>query len=214
MSSCSPTGWSSDSGCRAHPQDARGLVHRDAGRIGRVFHAGLRAVLLEQLAVHAPHAAHRLDHVDRHADRAALVGDRSGDGLANPPRRIGRELVAAGALELVDRSHQARVALLDQVQEAQAAVAIALGDRNDEPEVAGRQPALGRLIVVREKPGPGHSSPQRGRALQRDPHQVTEFLVEFLATRGRVRAPVQLLDLGLQIVHLPGDLPDLLKDRL
>ena len=40
-------------------------------------------------------------------------------------------------LELIDRSHQARVPFLDQVQEAEATVAVFLGDRNDQSQVAG-----------------------------------------------------------------------------
>ena len=45
-------------------------------------------------------------------------------GLADPPRRVGRELVAAAVFELVHRLHQADVAFLDQVEELQAAVGV------------------------------------------------------------------------------------------
>ena len=62
--------------------------------------------------------AHRLDHVHRDADRAGMIGDGAGDRLANPPRRVGAELVAAAIFVLVDRPHQAGVAFLDDVQEA------------------------------------------------------------------------------------------------
>jgi hypothetical protein len=37
------------------------------------------------------------------ADGAGLVGDRAGDRLPDPARRIGGELVAAAVLEFVDR---------------------------------------------------------------------------------------------------------------
>ena len=57
------------------------------------------------------------------------------DRLANPPRRIGRELVAAAVFELIDRLHQADVAFLDQIEELQAAVGVFLGDRDDEAQV-------------------------------------------------------------------------------
>ena len=79
---------------------------------------GSRPQLLQQLARNVPHPRHRFHHVDRDADRAALVGDRAGDGLANPPGGVGAELEAAAVLELIDRPHQPRVALLDQVEEA------------------------------------------------------------------------------------------------
>ena len=65
------------------------------------------------------------------------------DRLANPPRRVGRELEAAAELEAVHRLHQADVAFLDQVEEGEAAIEIALGDRHDQPEVGFHQLALG-----------------------------------------------------------------------
>jgi hypothetical protein len=71
-----------------------------------------------------------------------------GDRLADPPRRVGRELVAAAVLELVDRLHQADVAFLNQVEELQAAVGVLLGDRDDEPEVGFDQLLL-RLLGLR-----------------------------------------------------------------
>ena len=77
----------------------------------------------------------RLDHVHGHADRARLVGDAARDGLADPPGRVGRELVAAPPVELLDGAHQAEVALLDQVEEEHAATHVALGDRDDEAQV-------------------------------------------------------------------------------
>ena len=43
--------------------------------------------------------------------------------------------------------HQAGVALLDEVEEAQAAVAVLLGDRDHQPQVAFRQSALGLLVT-------------------------------------------------------------------
>ncbi len=73
--------------------------------------------------------------MDRDTDGARLIGDRAGDRLADPPGRIGRELVAAAILELVDRLHQADVAFLDQVQELQAAVGVFLGDRDHQAQV-------------------------------------------------------------------------------
>src|SRR3546814_18612635 len=67
-------------------------------------------------------------------DRARLVGDRAGDRLPDPPGRIGRELVAAAILELVDRLHQTDIAFLNEIQELQAAVRVLLGDRDSSEE--------------------------------------------------------------------------------
>ena len=147
-----------------HLEDAAGVVDRQAGGFGDFFRIRLAAKLLNELGGHGPNLAHRVDHVDRQANRAALVGDRPGDRLANPPRGVRRELVAAGMLELVDRPHQAGVAFLNQVEEAQAAIAIPLGDRNDEPQVGGRQVALGGVILVRGDRACGRSAGPASRA--------------------------------------------------
>ena len=95
-----------------------------------------------------------VDHVDRDADRAGLVGDRPRDRLANPPRGVRGELEAAAVLVLVDRPHQARVAFLNEVQEAQAAVAVLLGDRDHQPQVAAGELALDVLRT----PGTGRGA--------------------------------------------------------
>src|ERR671917_197365 len=68
-----------------------------------------------------------------------LIGDRAGDRLPDPPRGVGRELVAAAVLELVDRLHQADVAFLDEVEELQPAVGVLLRDRHHQAEVRFHQ---------------------------------------------------------------------------
>jgi hypothetical protein len=81
--------------------------------------------------------------VHRDADGAGLVGDGPGDGLANPPGRVGAEFVAALVLELVHRFHQADVAFLDQVEEGHAAVGVFLADADHQAQVGFDQFHLG-----------------------------------------------------------------------
>src|SRR5438270_306858 len=95
----------------------------------------LAAELRAQLALGAHDLVQLLDDVHRHADRARLVGELTGDRLANPPRRVRRELEALAVVELLRRAHEADRPLLDQVKERQALVAIALRDRDDEAQV-------------------------------------------------------------------------------
>uniref|UniRef100_A0A6J5ZZA6 Unannotated protein n=1 Tax=freshwater metagenome TaxID=449393 RepID=A0A6J5ZZA6_9ZZZZ len=76
-----------------------------------------------------------LDHVDGNSDRSPLVGNRAGHGLTDPPGRVGRELVTATVIELLNSANQPKRALLNQVKEGQAAAEIALGDRNNEPQI-------------------------------------------------------------------------------
>ena len=93
------------------------------------------------------HLLEPLDDVDGHADRARLVRQRARDRLADPPGRVGRELVAAPPVELLDRPDQAQRALLDQVEERQALVAVVLRDRDDQAQVRLDHPLL-RLHVA------------------------------------------------------------------
>ena len=88
-----------------------------------------------------------LDHVHRDTDGAGLIRDGAGDGLTDPPGGVGRELVTATVLELVDGLHQADVAFLNEVEELQAAVGVLLRDRDDESKVGFDELALGPLGV-------------------------------------------------------------------
>src|SRR5262245_53144942 len=165
-------------------QDLADLRDRDVHAARDLFRGRLAAKLLHQRARRANQLVDRLDHVDRDADGARLVGDRAGDRLPDPPRRVGRELVAAAVLELVDRLHQADVAFLDQVEELQAAVGVLLGDRDDETEV-GLDQLLLRLLGLRLA---AHDHFER----------VAEMVDALLQIFGA------LLDLGLEIIHALG----------
>ena len=96
--------------------------------------------------------------MDRQADRAGLVGDRTRRGLANPPRRVRGEPVPPAVVEPLHCTHQARVPLLDQVQELEPVVHEALHDghhqskvrlhhtRTSRPSVRQRPPELAELL--------------------------------------------------------------------
>jgi hypothetical protein len=62
--------------------------------------------------------------------------------------RIVRAWSALGVVELLDRADQAQVALLDQVQEQHAAAGVALGQRDDQPQVRLEQVVLGPATVL------------------------------------------------------------------
>src|SRR5215207_6646892 len=111
------------------------LLGLDAGDLGDLLRGGLAAQLGDQLALRAADLVELLDDVDRDADGPRLVGEGAGDGLADPPGRVGRELEALAVVELLGRADQAERPLLDQVEEGQALVAVVLGDRDHEPEV-------------------------------------------------------------------------------
>src|SRR5947209_1265802 len=121
----------------------RGNVHL----LGNLFRLGFAAQHLDQLPRGANQLVGDLGHVYRDANGARLVGNGSADCLANPPRGVGGKLVAAAVLKLVHPLHQADVALLDQVEELQPAVAIRFGDGNHKAQVGFDELILGLLRV-------------------------------------------------------------------
>src|SRR6266516_2444632 len=118
-----------------HPQDLPYLARRYLELDGDLVGPGLASEPLDELALDVHDLVQLLDHVHRDPDRPRLVRDRPGDGLAYPPSRVGRELVALAVVELLDRPDQAERALLNQIEEAEAAAEIRLRDRDDEAKV-------------------------------------------------------------------------------
>ena len=94
-----------------HAQDLAHLLGRHLELLGDLVGARLAAEPLDELALDVHDLVQLLDHVHRDPDRARLVGDRARDRLADPPRRVGRELVALAVVELLDRADQAERAL-------------------------------------------------------------------------------------------------------
>ena len=115
------------------PLDVLDLVGLELELQGDLLDGRLAAELAEQLALDPADLVQLLDDVHGHADRARLVRERPGDRLADPPGRVGRELEALAVVELLRRADEPDRALLDQVEEGQALVAVVLRDRDDEP---------------------------------------------------------------------------------
>ena len=118
-----------------HALDGTHLVNGDVHLLRQLQLVRLATELLDQPLLDTHELVNGLDHVHGDADRARLVGDRTRRRLTNPPRGIGRKLVAPLVLELLNRLHEAGVALLDEVEEREPAIHVLLDDRNDETEV-------------------------------------------------------------------------------
>src|SRR5215470_4290400 len=110
-------------------EDLADLRDRDVYAARDFFRGWLAAKLLHQLTRGADELVDGLDHVHRDTDRAGLIRDSAGDGLADPPGGIGREFVTATVLKFIDRLHQADVAFLNQVEELETAVGVLLRNR-------------------------------------------------------------------------------------
>src|ERR1700685_2646035 len=118
---------------------ARGLEQR-AYLLDRYVHphrdllgGRLLAALLHHVSQCSRELVVRLDHMHGNANRASLIADGSTHALADPPARVGTEFVAAFVFELVDRSHEAEIAFLHQIEKVQPSVPIPLRNGYHEP---------------------------------------------------------------------------------
>ena len=180
----------------AHLVDRHVHLRRD------LLGARVVAELLQELTGDADDLVDRLDHVHGDADGARLVGDGAGDGLPDPPRGVGGELVALRVVELFDGLDQAEIAFLDEVEKQHAAADIALGDRHDQTEVCLLHAVLGLRVAL------GHALGQLLLLLRGEQRHFADLL-EVHAHRvvGRER-----VGHGLGLVHLfLGDFLDLLE---
>src|SRR5205085_5426377 len=76
------------------------LVHAQVEVAADLPRQGLAAQLGAELPLRADDLVELLDDMHWHPDRPRLVGERTGDGLADPPCRVGRELEALAVVEL------------------------------------------------------------------------------------------------------------------
>src|SRR5688500_13295413 len=127
------------------------LVHvldGEPGRLGELLAGRVAAQLDLEPARGAAELLLALDDVHGHSDRARVVGHSTLHRLADPPRRVGRELEAAAPVELLDGAVEAERALLDEIQEGDAEAAVALGDRHDEAQVRLDHAALCEQVAL------------------------------------------------------------------
>jgi hypothetical protein len=134
-------------------QQVRHALGREARLGGELLDRRLAIQLLGEHAALAEHAPDLVGDVDGNANRPALVGERAGDGLADPPGGVGRELEAEPVVELLDCADQPQVALLDQIQERHAGLGVVPGDGHDEPQVGLDELPLRLLVALVLPPG-------------------------------------------------------------
>src|SRR5690606_29762564 len=103
-------------------------------------------LLLEPLPL-AEDACEIARAIQRHAHRAALIGERGENRLADPPHRVRDELHALVDVELPRGSDQTDVAFLDQIDQGDAAVLILFRNTDHETQVGTDEP-LDRVLVA------------------------------------------------------------------
>ena len=202
-------------GVAADLHDAANVGDGHAGLVREFLHGRLAPGDLQDLLLDVAQPRHGLDHVDGDADGPGVIGDGAGDGLADPPRGVGGELVASLVLVLVHRPHEAGVALLDDVQERQPAVSVLLGDGDNEAEVAAGEIALG-LLVLPEDGADGAGSgveliglleDERAQAFELFAHDLEIVRVEVLG------AAIGLPQVDDKCVGFGGDVAQLAHER-
>src|SRR3954449_5474291 len=162
------------------------LVGLDARVVRDLLGGGLAAQLGDELALGAADLVELLDDVDRDADRARLVGERTGDRLPDPPGRVRGELEALAVVELLRGAHETERALLDEVEERQALVAVVLRDRDDQAQVGLDHLLLGVEVAALD------AAREVDLLLRREQADLADVLEEQLqAVRRHVRPQVQ-----------------------
>ena len=157
--------------------------------------------------------------MDRNPNGSGLIRDRSGNGLADPPSRIGREFVAPAILEFLDRFHQPHVSLLYQVEKGKASVSVFFRDTDDEAQIGFDHFRLGPVGLPHTLPNPLHDAQKFGRF---DMHFIVEFgqpSLDFLRIYGSMPAgscqfrQSEVLELGFYFsnaaVERNGDAPQI-----
>ena len=179
-----------------HEHDLLCEIERGACCGGGFFNRRFASVLLNQFSRGVSNLLHRLDHMDGNTNRARLVGDGARDRLTNPPSGVGAEFEPATIFELVDGAHQPRVSFLNEIEEVQTAVAIFLGDGDDEAQVSFRETLL-RLLVfgVNKARGLNATAQARGSLLRhlKDVAELHDLDVTFLRGTSLLTAASDLL---------------------
>ncbi len=86
-------------------------------------------------------------HVHRNTDGTRLIGNGSGNGLANPPGSISTEFIAAMIIEFFHGFDQPQIAFLNQIEEKHTAADVAFGNADHQTEVGFCQTFFGSFIT-------------------------------------------------------------------
>ena len=176
------------------------VLDRQARRLGELVLRRLAAELDLEPPRRARQLLLALDDVDGDADRPRVVRDGALHRLADPPGRVRGELEAAPPVELLDRAVEAERPLLDQVEERHAEAAVALRDRDDEPEVRLDHPALRALVAALDRLREHDLLGGREQLVTAD---VGEEQLEAVAGAARAGARLQVQRLGRLLVLAP-----------
>ena len=143
-----------------------------------------------------------------------MVGNGSGNGLANPPCRIGAEFIASAIFVFIDRPHQAGIAFLNDIQEAQAAIAIFFGDGNHQAQIAAGKISLGLFILAKNRFNGTKAFIELTRRLEYQILHAVKLLLHRIDIFNHVIAIGTGFDNSFKLVHFLADALKLFHHRL
>ena len=198
-------------------EDVTHLIDGHTHLCGDLLRRGVVTQLLKKLAGHSYDLVYRFDHVDGDPYGACLIRYRTGYRLTYPPGRIGRELVALGVVELLDRLYKTEVALLNEVGQRHSPADVALCDGDDEAQICLRHQSARLLVALTHFLGGGKLLLRREQrhladVTQVHTHRVGGVGVGVLNLGGEVGAVV--LDGRQQILGADVDLDACGVDRI
>src|SRR5690606_3015514 len=117
------------------------VLVRQPALLGQLVDGRLAALALAEALRLAAQLVDLVNDVLGHADDRLVADDVAQDALTDPPGGVGAQAVALARIELVNRRHQADVALADQVREGNPHVPVLLGDVEHEAQVGLDQTA-------------------------------------------------------------------------
>src|SRR5579872_2702959 len=194
--------------------DALRFFEREPDGAGQLFHCRLAPLFLPQLFAFGFERRNALEHMHRNANRAGMIGDGARDGLANPPRGIRRKLVAAPIFVLFDPAHEPGVPFLDQVEKAEAPVAVLLGDRDDQPQVAPRELLLGLGPDSEPRLDRADAGPQAFWSFLGHERQIVQLALAAVQLVDVAARTAQIADQLFELIHPAADLVEPFHDRL
>ena len=106
------------------------------------------SVFMQQLAGNLFDLVDGFHHVYRDADGPCLIGNRTGDGLTNPPGRIGGEFKTLGVVKFLHRFDQTQVAFLNQIQKLHPASNISFCNADNQSKVRFRKTLSGIRVPL------------------------------------------------------------------
>src|SRR6266849_88296 len=127
------------------------FLRTDLHLLGNLLGRGFTSQVLQQTTTDTNQAIDRLHHMHGDTNCSSLVGNRTRNRLANPPGGVRAKLVAFRVIEFLDRTNQAYIALLDQIQQAHATTNILFRHADNQAQVSLSQAALCLFPIFNKK---------------------------------------------------------------